>query len=192
MTRAGLLGRQGGGQFRGEGRQGEREADTEGDGDADPHDDAGDEPGADEDRERERKGGGPGLEASALDARQELEVAAHDDPADDLAAYLEALIAFLTTSDAGAAYRALVGEAQHDSAVGELLRGRDPIGESAAVVLARALPGERLSIPTPRATALLVGPVFFWVLNGRDPHALDPRGLAVEFLRGAAASTTPT
>ncbi|MFJ5985375.1 TetR/AcrR family transcriptional regulator [Lentzea sp. NPDC092896] len=126
------------------------------------------------------------LEASAADARQELEVPAHEDPADDLAAYLGALITFLTTSDAGIAYRALVGEAQHDPAVSELLRGSDPIGESAAAVIDRALPGDSLLPSMPEATAQLVGPVFFWILCGRDPHALDPRQLAVDFVRQAA------
>ncbi|MDR6866057.1 AcrR family transcriptional regulator [Microbacterium resistens] len=127
------------------------------------------------------------LEASAIDARQELDVPAHTDPVDDLSAYLGALIVFLTTSDAGAAYRALVGEAQHDRSVGDLLSGTDPIGESAAVVIARALPGDALAIPMPRATALLVGPIFFWILSGREA-VLDPREQAEEFIRVAAPS----
>ncbi|MFJ4674377.1 MULTISPECIES: TetR/AcrR family transcriptional regulator [unclassified Kitasatospora] len=127
------------------------------------------------------------LEASAIDARQELDVPPHEDPAADLAAYLGALVAFLTTSDAGAAYRALVGEAQHDTAVRDLLRGTDPIGASAAAVIDRALPGDALAVPMPQATALLVGPVFFWILSGREPDALDAGALAADFLRLAAA-----
>lgn len=132
------------------------------------------------------------IEASAIDARQELDVPVRDDPGDDLAAYLEALIAFLTTSDAGVAYRALVGEAQHDIAVRDLLSGSDPIGESAAVVIARALPGDLLRVPMPQATALLVGPVFFWILSGRTPDDLDPRRLASEFLSVAAPARSTT
>lgn len=130
------------------------------------------------------------LEASAIDARKELDVPAHADPTDDLAAYLEALIAFLTASDAGAAYRALVGEAQHDGAVRELLRGSDPIGASAAVVIQRSLSGIP-AIGMPRATALLVGPVFFWVVSGRDLGELEPRALARDFLRIAADPPEP-
>ncbi|QKW22827.1 TetR/AcrR family transcriptional regulator [Kitasatospora sp. NA04385] len=129
------------------------------------------------------------LEASATDARHELDVPPQQDPAADLAAYLEALVAFLTTSDAGAAYRALVGEAQHDTAVRDLLRGADPIGASAAAVIGRALPGEALAVPMQQATALLVGPVFFWVLSGREPDALEPRTLAADFLRLASAAS---
>lgn len=103
------------------------------------------------------------------------------------ATYLEALIAFLSRSHAGAAYRALVGEAQHDSAVRELLSGSDPIGESAAVVIARAVPRDSLRMPMAQATALLVGPVFFWVLSGRAHDELEPQRLADEFLRTAAS-----
>jgi AcrR family transcriptional regulator len=127
------------------------------------------------------------LEASQIDARRELAVSIRTEPGNDLAAYLEALIAFLTRSDAGVAYRALVGEAQHDSAVRELLSGSDPIGESAAVVIARASPVDALRIPMPEATALLVGPVFFWILSGRVAKDLEPQRLADEFLRSATS-----
>lgn len=126
------------------------------------------------------------LEASAADARDELAVDAHDDPIDDLAAYLDALVAFLTDSAAGSAYRALVGEAQHDKAVAELLRDNDPLGESAATVIARALPGDTLAVPMSRATAYLVGPVFYWLLSGRDRRDLDLHAVLTEFLDVAA------
>ncbi|MGP3785186.1 TetR/AcrR family transcriptional regulator [Paenibacillus sp. 1A_MP2] len=58
------------------------------------------------------------FEASVADAEEELEISPTGTPLDDLRAYLEALVRFLTHSPAGAAYRALLGEAQHDSAVG--------------------------------------------------------------------------
>jgi AcrR family transcriptional regulator len=131
------------------------------------------------------------LEASATDARHELDVPPHDDPADDLAAYLAALIVFLADSHAGAAYRALLGEAQHDQAVSALLRTSDPLGESAAAVIGRAVPAGALAVPMPKATAWLVGPVFFWVLSGRKPAELDPRQQARDFLRVAAPSLLP-
>lgn len=131
------------------------------------------------------------LEASAADARDELAVPPHDAPLDDLTAYLAALTSFLTTSPAGSAYRALLGEAQHDKAVGELLRGNDPLGDSAATVIARALPPGTLAIPMPRATAHLIGPVFYWLLSGRDPRALDPAAVLADFLRAAAPTLAP-
>lgn len=128
------------------------------------------------------------LEATAIDARQELDVPPHDDPATHIAAYLDALIAFLTGSAAGTAYRALLGEAQHDAAVAELLRTNDPLGESAAAAIERALPGDALALPMPQATALLVGPVFFWVLSGRATETLNSSELTNEFLRLASVA----
>lgn len=131
------------------------------------------------------------LEASAIDARQELAVPEKDDPVQTLAAYLDALIAFLTDSAAGTAYRALLGEAQHDAAVAELLRSNDPLGESAAATIARALPGATLALPMPQASALLVGPVFFWILSGRAPDALNSRELVIDFLRLSSTEARP-
>ncbi|WP_167131216.1 TetR/AcrR family transcriptional regulator [Paramicrobacterium chengjingii] len=128
------------------------------------------------------------LEASAIDARQELDIAPQDGPVAEITAYLDALRTFLTNSDAGAAYRALLGEAQHDSAVRELLLSSDPIGDSAATVLSRALPDDVLALPRSRAVSSLVGPTFFWVLSGRDPAALNTHDLALEFIRTAAPS----
>ncbi|CAM5474415.1 hypothetical protein SRIMM317S_06911 [Streptomyces rimosus subsp. rimosus] len=81
------------------------------------------------------------LEASADDARQELAVEPTGDLVAELAAYLDALTVFLTRSHAGAAYRALIGEAQHDPAVAALLADHDVIGDSARVILSRALGG---------------------------------------------------
>jgi hypothetical protein len=75
-----------------------------------------------------------------------------------------------------------VGEAQHDEQVAALLAAKDVLGESARVVIERALGEDGLSMPADEASALLVGPVFFWILSGRDPQALDPRRLARRFL----------
>jgi len=131
------------------------------------------------------------LEASVIDAREHLDVIARDAPIDDLAGYLTALVDFLSNSDAGTAYRALVGEAQHDAAVRDLLLQNDPIGESAALVIGRAVPNGVLRIPMARATALLVGPIFFWVLSGRRAEDLDARSIAEEFVAIAAPETKP-
>ncbi len=70
----------------------------------------------------------------------------------------------------------------------EELRGSDPIGDSAAVVIARALPGESLRTSMPAATSELVGPIFFWILSGRPAHELDARSLASDFLRVASSA----
>jgi len=127
------------------------------------------------------------FEASAIDAAQELAVDPAANPLDDLAAYLEALVRFLAHSPAGAAYRALLGEAQHDPAVAELLSSKDLLGDSARVVIERAIGKDTLPVPLDQATALLIGPTFFWILSGRDSARLVPRELAEDFIRDLRA-----
>lgn len=113
------------------------------------------------------------LEASAADAVRELTVPEHADPETEVAAFLTALAAFLTTSDAGLGYRALLGEAQHDRAVTELLRGADVLGDAARAVI-RSI-RERGALPTgdperdtqcdeAALAAELVGPLLFRIL----------------------------
>ncbi|WP_375485890.1 TetR/AcrR family transcriptional regulator [uncultured Jatrophihabitans sp.] len=124
------------------------------------------------------------FEASVIDARQELAVPVTGDALHDTTAYVDALIAFLSRSDAGAAYRALLGEAQHDRAVAELLAGTDVLGDSARAVLAAGRGDEGPSADVlDRATAALVGPVLYWVLSGRDANRLDARRIAGASLR---------
>ena len=118
------------------------------------------------------------FEASATDAEQDLVVCPAGDPVDDLAAYVDALVRFLAHSPAGAAYRALLGEAQQDAAVAELLASKDILGESARAVLQRVLQPGADAVPVELATALLIGPAFFWIVSGRDPAQLVPRDLA--------------
>ncbi|EPZ49078.1 hypothetical protein N007_04350 [Alicyclobacillus acidoterrestris ATCC 49025] len=127
------------------------------------------------------------FEASVIDAQQELAVSPAADPLDDLTAYLEALIRFLAHSPAGAAYRALVGEAQHDAAVAKLLSSKDLLGDSARVVIERAIGEGNLPIPLDQATALLIGPTFFWILSGRNADHLVPRELAKDFIHDLQA-----
>lgn len=123
------------------------------------------------------------LEASAADAAQELAVPPSEDPIDDVASYLEALAHFLAHSPAGAAYRALLGEAQHDSEVARLLSGTDVLGDSARAVIERTLPRGKPAMPVEEATALLIGPTFFWILSGRHSGSLNAREGAEAFLR---------
>ncbi|MFC4909641.1 TetR/AcrR family transcriptional regulator [Actinomadura gamaensis] len=122
------------------------------------------------------------FEACVEDALEELAVRPTGAPVADVAAYLEALVRFLVRSPAGAAYRALVGEAQHDAAVARLLASRDLLGDSARPVIERVLGRAALPVPMDQATAALVGPAFFWVLSGRDPGRLDVLRLARRFL----------
>jgi AcrR family transcriptional regulator len=126
------------------------------------------------------------FEASVADAAEELAVPSAGSPLADLTAYLDALTRFLAHSPAGAAYRALLAAAQQDPAVAELIASKDVLGDSARVVLERVAREEPLAVPVEQATALLVGPAFFWILSGRDPARLRASDLAEAFLRDAA------
>ncbi|WP_030903413.1 TetR/AcrR family transcriptional regulator [Streptomyces sp. NRRL F-5126] len=127
-------------------------------------------------------------EASVIDALQELSVVRTGKPREDVKAYLDALVGFLTRSHAGAAYRALVGEAQHDADVATLLASRDILGESAARVVEPLRAGGGDTLPLDQATALLIGPPFFHVLSGRSADGIDTGRLAEQFLRGLEAA----
>ncbi len=119
------------------------------------------------------------FEASVIDAEQELAVPLTGNPLDDLTGYLDGLVRFLVDSPAGAAYRALLGEAQHDSTVAELIATKDVIGDSARLLIQSTLPG---SGPADLGAAMLVGPTFFWIVSGRDPDQLATGVLANNFL----------
>lgn len=107
------------------------------------------------------------LEATIGDLQDDLATPAHPDPVEDLSTYLRALGAFLLEAPAGLAYRALVGEAQHDPAVRDLILAADPLGTSARTVLDRVR-GTTPAMPeTALCTAHLVGPVFYRVLTAQ-------------------------
>ena len=122
------------------------------------------------------------FEASWIDAAEELRVPPGDSPLAEVTSYLEALVRFLGHSPAGAAYRALVGEAQHDLGVARLLESKDVLGDSARAVIERVADAEGLRLSLDEASALLVGPTFYWVLAGRNPAALDVPLTAERFL----------
>jgi AcrR family transcriptional regulator len=111
------------------------------------------------------------LEACVEDFAEELTVQPHADPARDLARYLRALTAFLTASPAGIAYRALLGEAQHDPTVRALLQQADPLPAGARAVLDRVRPSAPGMPDATLAVAQLVGPVLGQVLVGPEPLA---------------------
>ncbi|MFJ3123482.1 TetR/AcrR family transcriptional regulator [Streptomyces sp. NPDC086993] len=122
-------------------------------------------------------------EASAIDARHELSVPGSDDPREGVKAYLDALVTFLSRSHAGAAYRALMGEAQHDADVAALLASRDILGESAAGVVEAARKSSGTTLSLEQATALLIGPPFFHILSGHSADAIDTEQLTEQFVR---------
>jgi AcrR family transcriptional regulator len=114
------------------------------------------------------------LEACVEDFAEELTVEAHPDPAEDLLGYLTALTRFLTEDPAGIAYRALLGEAQHDPAVRALLHD-DPLTAPTRAVLARVRPRAPAMPENSLAVAQFVGPVLSQVLVG--PAPLGPAAL---------------
>ncbi|KAM9861657.1 TetR/AcrR family transcriptional regulator [Leucobacter sp. BZR 635] len=128
------------------------------------------------------------LEASAADATRELTIAPGVDTEADVTAFLAALSAFLTTSDAGLAYRALLGEAQHDRKVAELLRGTDVLGDAARTCIAgvRARGGlgdEGSGVDDAALAAELVGPMLFRTLaEGWLGDPAEHRAMARRFL----------
>ncbi|MBD7950362.1 MULTISPECIES: TetR/AcrR family transcriptional regulator [Oerskovia] len=107
------------------------------------------------------------LEASAADAARELSVPPGPDAETQVTSFLAALSAFLTGSDAGLAYRALLGEAQHDRQVAELLRGTDVLGDAARAVIRDAQERGALdeSDDVGALVAELVGPLVFRILS---------------------------
>jgi len=127
------------------------------------------------------------FEASVIDAAGELAPDPRETTAEDLTAHLEAVSRFLTISPAGAAYRALLGEAQHDPAVATLLATTDLLGDSARPVIERAIQRGDLPAQTDldQAVARLVGPLFFRIVSGYQGQSLSPRRLATDFLRCA-------
>jgi AcrR family transcriptional regulator len=108
------------------------------------------------------------LEACVTDAHEELTLTPARSSREEVLQYLRALVRFLTDSPAGVGYRALVGEAQHDPHVASLLADHDVLGDSAREMIERAAPGgQGQPVSSAQATALLVGPVFYWVMTGR-------------------------
>ena len=125
------------------------------------------------------------LEASAADAERELAVEPQKTAHAEVSGFLRALVRFLTESDAGLAYRALIGEAQHDQAVAALLHGEDVLGLAARRVIRRVQELGALSptIDDAVATAELVGPIVFRILvEGWSADSVVIDDLAARFL----------
>lgn len=126
------------------------------------------------------------LEASAADAVLELAVEPRPTVREDVENFLAAVVVFLTESDAGLAYRALIGEAQHDPKVAELMAGADPLGDAARAVIDRNRSAGRLApdLDPTVAVAELVGPVVFRILvQGAVPDRREVASIAERFVR---------
>ena len=112
------------------------------------------------------------IEACADDARAELTVEAHEDPVRTITDFLIALTQFLTTSSAGVAYRALLGEAQHDTEVAKMFNEAELLAGPARTALDHirhhlpAMPGDHLAV------AELCGPIVLTVITGGSAPSL--------------------
>lgn len=125
------------------------------------------------------------LEACVADARSELTVEPRESAEEEIADFLVALDVFLSTSDAGLAYRALVGEAQHDRVVADLVRDADVLGRAAHTLIdsLRERGMLRREAPVDVLVGELIGPVFYRSLQpSGDAGASDPHSAARRIL----------
>jgi len=113
------------------------------------------------------------LDAFLQDAAEDLIPPDHGDLDRDLRTYLHQLAEFLTRSDAGAVFLALLGQAQHDPAFAAVLRARylDEQRQRDQLPLRRAVQRGQLPADLDTATELdqLVGPIYHRVLVTGDP-----------------------
>lgn len=136
------------------------------------------------------------LDAFLEDAAEQLTPADHGEIARDLRAHLSRLAGFLADSDAGAVFKALIGQAQHDPAFAALLRTRylDEQRRRDALPLERAI--HRGQLPAQLDTAAeidqLVAPIYYRVLVTGDPvdEAFTDR-LVDDFLRRPGSQPVP-
>ncbi|MFG3280372.1 TetR/AcrR family transcriptional regulator [Streptomyces sp. NPDC048111] len=128
------------------------------------------------------------LDAFLQDAAEALTPPDLGDLASDLRAHLRQLALFLTESDAGAVFRALIGHAQHDPAFAAALRSGylDEQRRRDRLPLERAVERGRLAAGLDMAAEIdqLVGPVYHRVLMTAEPvdEAFTDR-LVASFLR---------
>ncbi|MDH6581724.1 AcrR family transcriptional regulator [Streptomyces sp. SAI-133] len=133
------------------------------------------------------------FEAAITDAIKELIKQPQPTTLEDVITYLEAVESFLTTSPAGAAYRALLGEAQHDSAVAQLVGSAALFDGPARAVLSRGISRGDISSTTPldAAIAVLTGPAFYLAVTGADRLRIPAHALASALL-AAVRELSPT
>jgi AcrR family transcriptional regulator len=111
------------------------------------------------------------VEAYATDVAEELRGHRTGEIATDLRAYLRAVATFLTTTPAGAVFRSLVGQAQQDSAIAELLRRRygfhRPLLDLLAAGVQEGAFPENIDIDALQAR--LLGPILYRVVLTGEP-----------------------
>lgn len=125
------------------------------------------------------------LEACASDARQELFVHPDVDPKIEVRRFLFALTNFLCESDAGLAYRALLGEAQHDRTVADLLDEADVLGTAGRQLICRLQERGDLNSEADGTVLIaeLIGPLLYRVLiEASAPAQGDLSRMAERFL----------
>ncbi|UUW90651.1 TetR/AcrR family transcriptional regulator [Pimelobacter simplex] len=133
------------------------------------------------------------LEATTHDAAGELRTPPGRSSAAELSAYASAVLAFLGSAHAGLAYRALLGEAQHDAKIAALLRDGDPLVASGRPVLQRVLDRGDLPASTDLDAAVtdFLGPLVYRVLIGIGDAADQPvRPYVTRYLAGARAKVS--
>ncbi|MFD4699708.1 TetR/AcrR family transcriptional regulator [Streptomyces niveus] len=113
------------------------------------------------------------LDAFLQDATEALTPPDHGDLAEDLGAHLHQLALFLTRSDAGTVFTALLGHAQHDPAFAGVLRARylDEQRRRDRLPLDNAVRRGELppDLDTVAEVDQLVGPIYHRVLVTGDP-----------------------
>jgi AcrR family transcriptional regulator len=131
------------------------------------------------------------LDAFLDDATQHLIPQDSGDLGRDLRAHLRNLAEFLTQSDAGAVFRALAGQAQHDAKMAARFR-KHYLGQQREVdrvPLERAVERGELDPGTDIDLAVnqLVGPIYYRVLvTGEAADSKFRNSLVTSFLRGRA------
>lgn len=130
------------------------------------------------------------MDAFLQDAAEDLPLPDHGDLALDLRAHLRQLADFLGRSDAGAVFRALIAQAQHDPVFAADFRAKylDAQRRRDRLPLERALQRGRLSPDLDLAAEAdqLVGPLYYRVLVTGEPVGEDFTDRLVDaFLRRA-------
>lgn len=117
------------------------------------------------------------MDAFLQDAAEDLIPADHGDLTRDLRAHLHQLAYFLSRSDPGAVFRALIGQAQHDPVFAAAFRTRylDEQRRRDRLPLERAVQRGQLAADLDVAAEVdqLVGPIYYRVLVSGEPVDQD-------------------
>jgi AcrR family transcriptional regulator len=112
------------------------------------------------------------FEAAVVDSGVTLTLRSGGTARARLTAYLESVAEFLLDNPAGAGWRALIGEAQHDPAVAALIRTQDPLAAPTLAALDELGVLAGRSEPPAVVVQLVLGPVLAAVLVADRATAL--------------------